>query len=171
MNQTTTTTHTNDPNPAPTTPLVSGLNHAALMTSDLDRLVAFYVDVFDGEYLQTPAPPGMRAATVRLSATSGLALLEMPDNAHVAGSTAMADRGHIDHIALEAPTPAALEAVRQRLVAAGACDGTVSDYGALFSVYFVDPDGMGCEVCWIRDPSFTDTHAPVPFTGDLADLA
>ena len=36
--------------------------------------------------------------------------------------------------------------------------------------YFVDPDGMDSEVCWLRDPSFAGAHAPVPFTGDLADL-
>ena len=56
-------------------------------------------------------------------------------------------------------------------MALGAGDGTVSDYGPMLSVYFVDPDGMGTEACWLRDPTFTGAHAPEPFTGDLGALA
>lgn len=161
------TTHT-----SPTTsPLVSGLNHAAIVTADLDRLVAFYVDVFDAEVLAVPSPPGTRSVVARLSATSGLALMEVPGNPHAAGSTESLARGHLDHVALDAPTPGALEELRRRLVARGATDGTVNDYGPMLSVHFEDPDGMGCEVCWVRDPSFADAHPPVPWEGDVAALA
>jgi len=40
----------------------------------------------------------------------------------------------------------------------------------MLSVYFVDPDGMGCEACWLDDPTFTGAHAPEPFTGSLLDV-
>jgi catechol 2,3-dioxygenase-like lactoylglutathione lyase family enzyme len=156
--------------PTPPLPLVSGLNHAAIVTADLDRLAAFYVDVFDGELLETPAPPGTTAAIVRLSGTTGLALMQVPGNEHAAGSTQMLARGHLDHIAVEAPSAAALDVVRRRLVEHGASDGTVNDYGPMLSVYFEDPDGMGCEVCWVRDPSFAGAHAPQSFEGSLAAL-
>ena len=82
----------------------------------------------------------------------------------------MMDRGHIDHLALEAPSPAALEELRQRLIACGASAGTVSDYGPILTVPFVDPDGMASEVVWVRDAGFADAHPPVPFTGSLSDL-
>jgi catechol 2,3-dioxygenase-like lactoylglutathione lyase family enzyme len=169
-NQPTTSSTTSSTTAVIRTPaLVSGLNHVAVMTDDLDRVATFYVDVFDAELIETPAPPGSRATTVRLSATAGLTFLEVTGNPHGAGSTEMLGRGHLDHVALEAPGGAELEEVRRRLVAKRASTGEVNDYGAMVSVYFVDPDGMGCEICWIRDPTFAELHAPVPFTGSLAD--
>jgi catechol 2,3-dioxygenase-like lactoylglutathione lyase family enzyme len=154
-----------------TSGLVTGLNHAAILTADLDRLAAFYVEVFDGEILETPAPPGTRATTVRLAGAAGLAILEVPGNPHTSGAGAMLARGHLDHIAFDAPSPQALETIRRRLVDRGASDGTVHDYGPMLSVHFVDPDGMESEACWLRDPTFADAHAPEPFPGDLTDLA
>jgi catechol-2,3-dioxygenase len=82
----------------------------------------------------------------------------------------MLDRGHIDHLAFDVPGGRALETIRRRLVEQGASDGAVSDYGPLLSVYFTDPDGMGAEACWVRDPSYQGFHAPEPFTGDLVAL-
>jgi catechol 2,3-dioxygenase-like lactoylglutathione lyase family enzyme len=166
-----TTTAPTPASPATTTALVTGLNHAAILTADLDRLAAFYGEVFDGEILETPAPPGTRATTVRLAGACGLALLEVPGNPHTAGAGAMLARGHLDHIAFDAPSPQALETIRRRLVDRGASDGTVHDYGPMLSVHFVDPDGMESEACWLRDPTFADAHAPEPFPGSLASLA
>ncbi len=112
--------HDRHPNPDPHLRFVTGLNHAAIVTADLERLVSFYVDVFGAETIDVPAPPGTRATTVRLSETSGLALMEIPGNPpHTEGSTVMLGRGHLDHIALDAPTASALEEVRRRLVAPG----------------------------------------------------
>jgi catechol 2,3-dioxygenase-like lactoylglutathione lyase family enzyme len=156
---------------SPTSTLVSGINHVAIITGDLDRLTAFYAEVFDAEVLDAPAPPGTRVAFVRITATAAIDLVEVPGGKHTAGSTQMLDRGHIDHLALEAPTPVALEELRRRLVARGASDGSISDYGPILTVKFVDPDGMASEVAWVRDPTFADAHPPQPFTGSLADLA
>jgi hypothetical protein len=80
-------------------------------------------------------------------------------------------RGHLDHVALEAGTAEALAEVRQRLVECAASDGAVRDYGSMLCVSFTDPDGMGSEICWIRDPSLADLHAPVLREGELTDLA
>jgi len=81
-----------------------------------------------------------------------------------------------DHTALAAGlnhvagSAAALAEVRQRLVECEASDGAVRDYGAMLCVSFTDPDGMGSEICWIRDPSLRDLHAPTSLEGDLTDL-
>jgi catechol 2,3-dioxygenase-like lactoylglutathione lyase family enzyme len=155
---------------SPTTTLVSGFNHVAVITGDLDRLAAFYAEVFDAEVLDAPAPPGTRVAFVRISATAAIDVIEVRDSPHAAGSTQMLDRGHLDHLALEAPTPGALAELRRRLVARGASDGAVSDYGPILTVKFVDPDGMASEVAWVRDPTFDGAHPPQPFTGSLDDL-
>ena len=171
----TTTDITTDTATAPesaedTTPLVTGLNHVALVTADLDRRAAFSVAVFAAEVIDVPAPPGTRAVVVQLAERAGLAVMELPTSAHVRGSSRMLDRGHLDHFAVDVPDGRSLEAVRRRLVAQGASDGAVSDYGPMLSVYFADPDGMAAEACWVRDPSYAGFHAPEVFTGDLAAL-
>ena len=150
---------------------MTGLNHAAVTTADLDRLCAFYAELLDAEIIDTPAPPGTWAATIRIGVGAGLAVLEAPGNPHVHGSTVMLDRGHLDHVAFDVPGPAELEEIRRRVLGLGAGDGTVSDYGPMLSVYFVDPDGMGTEACSVRDPTFTGAHAPEVFSGDLGALA
>ena len=58
----------------------------------------------------------------------------------------MFERGHIDHLALAAADAATFEALRRELVRRGASDGEITEFGVGRSVYFEDPDGMGCEV-------------------------
>jgi catechol 2,3-dioxygenase-like lactoylglutathione lyase family enzyme len=169
----TTTSPTSETNPVggsppAAAPAVTGLNHVAVLTGDLERLVAFYSDVLGGEPVDVPPQPGSnRGTAVRFGPTSALVVLEVDGNPHTDGRGDELGRGHLDHVAFEVPTAAALEAVRQRLVAYGASDGRINDYGALVSVGFTDPDGMATEVCWLRDPALRDLHHPVPLDGDL----
>jgi catechol 2,3-dioxygenase-like lactoylglutathione lyase family enzyme len=148
---------------------VSGLNHVAIVTADARRLADFYVEVFGAEALDIPAPPGTEACLVRLAPTCGLAILQVPDNPHAVGTTVELARGHLDHIGIDVPSAGALEEVRRRLVARGASDGTVHDYGPMLTVPFVDPDGMASEACWMRGDVVT-ARPPVPFVGSLAAL-
>jgi catechol 2,3-dioxygenase-like lactoylglutathione lyase family enzyme len=150
-----------------TVQLTTGINHVAIMTEDLDRFVAFYTDVLEAVVVFEETNPHFRHAILAIGGVSVLHPIQPPDNPHGPASHGMFDRGHLDHLALDAPTPAALGVLRDRLVAAGASDGTVTDYGAMLSVHFVDPDGMHGEVCWLGDPSFASGHGPVPYTGDL----
>jgi catechol 2,3-dioxygenase-like lactoylglutathione lyase family enzyme len=147
---------------------VTGFNHLAVLTGDLERLVAFYCDVLGGEPVDVPPPPGStRALAVRFGPTSALVVLAVDDNPYTDGHGDELQRGHLDHVGFEVPTAAALEAVRQRLVTAGASDGRINDYGALVTVGFTDPDGMATEVCWLRDPALRELHHPLPVDGDL----
>jgi catechol 2,3-dioxygenase-like lactoylglutathione lyase family enzyme len=150
--------------------LASGINHAAIVTVDADRLASFYVRVFDAWTVEVPSPPGTRSMMVQFTSSCGLALMEVPDSPHASATTEMLARGHVDHFGIDAPSAAVLEQLRVRLMDEGATDGMISDYGPMLSVYFEDPDGMACEVCWIRDPAFAGPHAPEVFTGSLLDL-
>jgi catechol 2,3-dioxygenase-like lactoylglutathione lyase family enzyme len=141
---------------------VTGFNHVAVLTADLERLVTFYADVLGGEPVDVPAVPGTRARAVRLGPTAALVVTEVTDNTHADGHGQELHRGHLDHVAFEVATAADLATVRQRLVACGASDGQVNDYGALVTVSFTDPDGMSTEVCWLRDPTLHDLHPPTP---------
>ena len=87
-------------------------------------------------------------------------LVEVDDNEHADGHGESLQRGHLDHVGFDVPTAAALEEIRARLVACGASDGQIHDYGSLVTVNFVDPDGMASEVCWLRDPELADLHPP-----------
>jgi len=62
----------------------------------------------------------------------------------------MFDRGRLDHFGLNASSEEAFLALRRRVIAAGAGDGTVTDMGSLVSLTFTDPDGANHEVIWAK---------------------
>ena len=59
-------------------------------------------------------------------------------------------RGRIDHVGLQAASEEAFATIRQRLIDAGASDGTVNDFGSARSMFFRDPDGLEGEVLLSR---------------------
>ncbi|HEU4840016.1 MAG TPA: VOC family protein, partial [Ilumatobacteraceae bacterium] len=60
-------------------------------------------------------------------------------------------RGAIDHFAIAVDTREELEAVKQRLIDAGADIGEIQQLGSEWSLFFRDPDGMELEVCCPAD--------------------
>lgn len=145
----------------PHAPLISALNHAAVMTADLDRFIAFYREGLGLELVFREDAPGMRHAILRCGAQSWLHPVEVAGNEHALASNPMFRRGHLDHIALAAGSPSAFDELRRRLVALGATDGVVEQLGAFQAFWFEDPDGMRAEVSLIVDPSLGHFHAPV----------
>jgi catechol 2,3-dioxygenase-like lactoylglutathione lyase family enzyme len=125
---------------------VVGISHVAVVTSDLDRLVDFYRDVFGLPVVAELNDEGGRHSLLGLGPQSFLHAFERPGSAHGRGSSTLFGRGHIDHLALAAADAATFEALRRELVRRGASDGEVTEFGVGRSVYFEDPDGMGCEV-------------------------
>ena len=59
----------------------------------------------------------------------------------------MFGRGRIDHVGLQAASMDAFDQIRDRLIARGASDQFVTDFGPALSVFFRDPDGLEGEVC------------------------
>lgn len=132
-------------------PLTAGAHHLTLFTRDMDRLIRFYVEVFEAETrldLSEPGPGGpIRHALVDLGRDFALHAFQMPEpTGHEEGSMQMGKRGHLDHLALQVDGEERLQEVRRRLVAAGASDGTITDFGMIRLVTFADPDGMEGEV-------------------------
>ena len=142
--------------------LLSGVNHVAVMTRNLDRFVEFYRDVFELDVVFNETTPAFRHAILRTGPTSWLHPAEVTGSTHGAGSPAMFDRGHLDHIALTATSPDDFETLRRRLVERGATNGAVDDLGAFHSVWFEDPDGMRGELVVIVDEALSGIHAPTP---------
>ena len=128
-------------------PLSNGCHHVALLTPDLDRLLEFYREVFDAEVVLDLDEGGLRHALVDLGGSFHLHPFQLADGAeHADGSPAMFARGHLDHVAIGFDDPEAFEQARRRLVARGASDGTLVDWGPVRTVSFLDPDGMDCEI-------------------------
>ena len=131
--------------------LTVGLNHVATLTNDSARLHAFYREVFDAEVLRDgaefPDGSGPRLSIVKIGPMAELNVFEIPGNTEADRQTPMFGRGRLDHLALQAASLEAFDIIRERLLARGACDEFVTDFGPVLSVFFRDPDGLECEVC------------------------
>ena len=128
--------------------LLDGFNHVAILTADTERFVAFYREVFDATVEAELRPnDGMRLTMVKVGPNSEFNLFQLDGNEEALRQTPMFGRGRIDHLALQAASLASFEEIRDRLVAKGASDGFVTDFGPIFSLFFRDPDGLECELC------------------------
>jgi catechol 2,3-dioxygenase-like lactoylglutathione lyase family enzyme len=139
--------------------LLDGINHVAVLTADTERLHAFYREVFDASVSHDEsAGPGMRLSFVDVGPHSQLNVFQIDGNAEAAHQTPMFERGRLDHVGLHAASLDAFDTIRDRLMARGATDGFVTDFGPILSLFFVDPDGLEGEVC-VANPD----HVPGEF--------
>src|SRR3954464_6431487 len=108
-------------------PVTSGFNHVATLTSDMERLVAFYANAFEAEVLFEMAAEADHPRMVILGLGGGAALnvFEVPQDEIIGERRRQGGRGAIDHYGLAVPTRDDLDAVRERLVAAGAEVGDI----------------------------------------------
>jgi catechol 2,3-dioxygenase-like lactoylglutathione lyase family enzyme len=129
--------------------LLNGLNHVAILTNDTERLRAFYEEVFEAHATAVgpEVEPDVRMSVIHLGPHSELNVFEIEGNTEARRQTPMFGRGRIDHLALQADSLSAFETIRDRLIARGAADEFVTDFGPVLSVFFRDPDGLECEVC------------------------
>jgi catechol 2,3-dioxygenase-like lactoylglutathione lyase family enzyme len=143
--------------------LLDGFNHVAIITNDSARLHAFYEEVFGAVVLrdgpEVPDGEPVRLSIVMVGPHSELNVFEVDGNDEASRQTPMFGRGRIDHLAVQAASIDAFETIRDRLMARGAADDFVTDFGPMLSLFFRDPDGLECEVC-VENPD------AVPGTGN-----
>ena len=84
---------------------------------------------------------------LRVGATAKLNIFEIVGNDQARRPAPMFNRGRLDHLGLQAASLAAFDTMRDRLVACGASDGFVTDFGDILSLWFRDPDGLEGEIC------------------------
>ncbi len=130
--------------------LLNGINHVATLTSDTDRLHAFYREVFDAEVptdmTEAPEGAGFRLSFVDIGGGTMLNVFQIDGNTEALRQVPTFERGRIDHIGLRAKDLASFETIRDRLMERGAADAFVTDFGDYLSVFFRDPDGLEGEV-------------------------
>ena len=128
--------------------LLNGVNHVAIITNDSARLAAFYREVFDAEVDgQMSESDEVQLTFIRIGEAAELNVFQVKGNAEADRQTPMFGRGRIDHMGLQAASLEAFEEIRSRLIARGAADEFVTDFGSILSLFFRDPDGLEGEVC------------------------
>jgi catechol 2,3-dioxygenase-like lactoylglutathione lyase family enzyme len=135
------------------------LNHAVLYVRDVEESVAFYRDVL-----------GFRRVDMTPDGFAGAAFLQAPGSTNdhdlglfeigEAAGASLAGRATVGlyHLAWELETLDDLEAVAQKLSAAGALVGA-SDHGTTKSLYGRDPNGLEFEIVWIIPADLLDDDA------------
>ena len=140
--------------------LLKGINHVAVLTQDTDRLHRFYQEVFDAVIFADETHGHRRLSFIDVGPYSRLNVYEITGNTEAERQTPRFGRGRIDHVGLEAASQEAFDVIRNRLIAWGATDGFVTDFGIDLSVFFRDPDGLEGEVCLNRPAATKDDINP-----------
>jgi catechol 2,3-dioxygenase-like lactoylglutathione lyase family enzyme len=135
-----------------TTPAWSGVNHLALITSDMDATVRFYHGVLGARLVFAIGNDSFRHYFFEFGPQCTIAFFEYVGLAleHPAKPSGVPDPRffQFDHLSLNLPDEAALLDLRQRLQAADCEITEVVDHGAMHSVYFTDPNGIALEASW-----------------------
>ncbi len=129
--------------------LLKDVHHLTFVTSDMDRLIAFYERVFGARTTVDLEEEGLRHAFVEVGPHTVLHPFEVP-GIEPPGPLPMFRRGRLDHFALNAASEEAFWELRRRVVEEGAGDGSVTDMGSLLNLGFTDPDGGEHEVVWVK---------------------
>ena len=142
--------------------LLDGVNHVAVLTHDTERLSRFYTEIFDAPPARTiEQQPGFTLSLIDIGDGRELNVFEIDGNAEADRQTPMFGRGRLDHVGLQAASMEAFEEIRRRLMACGAADDFVTDFGPVLSLFFTDPDGLEGEVV-VANPDATPgvSHPP-----------
>jgi catechol 2,3-dioxygenase-like lactoylglutathione lyase family enzyme len=131
-------------------PITTGFNHIATLTSNMDRTVRFYEQVFEAKVVfEIPARadhPWMKI--VDIGGGAALNIFEVAEDEIIGERRGAGHRGAIDHFAFAVDSRQTLEEVKSLLVAAGAQEvGEIQQLGSDWSLFFRDTDGMELEVC------------------------
>lgn len=152
-----------------TTPQWQGINHLALVTTDMDRTVRFYCGALGAQLVGTVRTDTFRHYFFEFGPQCTVAFFEYTgaDAAPFEKVAGVYDprSPQFDHLALNMPDEEALNELQRRLKAVD-CEVTdVVDHGTMRSVYFTDPNGIALEASWwVHDP----TGQPVDYADQVA---
>jgi catechol 2,3-dioxygenase-like lactoylglutathione lyase family enzyme len=161
-----------------------GVNHLALITTDMDATVRFYHGVLGARLVATIATDAFKHYFFEIGPGNTVAFfqylgVEVDSFAKPAG-VPYPQASQFDHLSLGLADEEALLALRSRLKEAN-CEVTdVVDHGVLRSIYFTDPTGIALEASfWVTDATARDTDYgdrrlfadtdPVPAVIELRD--
>lgn len=132
-----------------------GLNHLALITTDMDATVRFWHGVLGAPLVATIGTATFRhyffgvgpGSTVAFFEYTGVELEPFAKPAGIPDPRAV----QFDHLALDLADEATLLDLRTRLREHGSEVTDVVDHGLMRSIYFNDPNGIALEASWWAD--------------------
>jgi catechol 2,3-dioxygenase-like lactoylglutathione lyase family enzyme len=159
-----------------------GINHLALITTDMDATVRFWHGVLGANLVATIGTPEFRhyffefgpEQTVAFFEYRGVELEPFAKPAGVPDPRAV----QFDHLSFNLADERALHLLQERLRAFG-CEVTdVVDHRVMHSIYFTDPNGIALEASWWvidatgHEPDYNDSSLfadrdPVPAVLEL----
>jgi catechol 2,3-dioxygenase-like lactoylglutathione lyase family enzyme len=129
---------------------LTGINHLAFITSDIEKTIRFYRDLLGMELVAGIGHDGYRHYFFRFG-DSQVAFFEYD------GAQPMVRKFHgvmtdkplgFDHVSFTIGSKQELFALKDRLEAAGLeVDGAI-DHGTIWSIYFFDPNNIPLEISW-----------------------
>jgi catechol 2,3-dioxygenase-like lactoylglutathione lyase family enzyme len=133
-------------------PYWRGINHLALVTTDMDATVRFYHGVLGARLVAHLGTASFRHYFFEFGPGNTVAFFEYQDVALTpfAKPAGVPDPRAVqfDHLSFNLPDEQALLTLRSRLKEAG-CEVTdVVDHSFIRSVYFTDPNGIALEASW-----------------------
>ena len=143
-------------------PFWRGINHLALVTTDMDATVRFYHGVLGGRLVADLAAASFRHYFFEFGPGNTVAFFEYRDAPiepfAVPAGVPDARKVQFDHLSFNLPDEEALLGLRDRLKEAN-CEVTdVVDHGFVRSIYFTDPHGLALEASyWVTDPTGRST--------------
>jgi catechol 2,3-dioxygenase-like lactoylglutathione lyase family enzyme len=170
--------------PQPNVPVWRGINHLALITTDMDATVRFYHGVLGARLVCHLGNEHFRhyffefgpEQTVAFFEYRNMKLDRLAKPAGVPHERAI----QFDHLSFNVPDEEALHGLRARLKEAG-CEVTdVVDHSFIHSIYFTDPNGIALEASWwvvdatgrvadYGDPGLFSDPDPVPAVRELRE--
>jgi catechol 2,3-dioxygenase-like lactoylglutathione lyase family enzyme len=161
-----------------------GVNHLALVTTDMDATVRFYHGVLGARLVAHLGTPSFRHYFFEFGPGNTVAFFEYHDIGleTFAKPAGVPDPRAIqfDHLSFNVPDERSLLVLRDRLKEAGSEVTDVVDHGFIRSIYFTDPNGIALEASyWVvdatgRDTDYTDETLfsdpdPVPAVRELRE--
>jgi catechol 2,3-dioxygenase-like lactoylglutathione lyase family enzyme len=134
-------------------PISTGFNHVATLSTDLDRHAEWWGRVFGAvvTFKMDKQADHPRMFILDVGGGAALNVFEVSEQEIIGERRRQGGRGAIDHFAIAVDSLETLEAVKQRLVDAGADIGEIQRLGSEWSLFFRDIDGMELEVCASAD--------------------
>ena len=135
-----------------------GINHLALVTTDMDATVRFYHGTLGARLVATISQDAFRHYFFEFGPQCTVAFFEYADThaqPFVNRAGVPNERApQFDHLSLNLPDEQALHALRRRLRSHGWEVTDIVDHEIVRSLYFTDPNGIALEASWwVRDPT------------------
>lgn len=132
--------------------LISQIHHIATATNNLDAMVEFYGEVFELAPLEG-FPKETPVGRVAFYSINGIdvQIVEAPVAESPADMPAilLQKNVRVDHFTMSATSQEAFDTIKERLVARGASDGTMTPFGEASLLAYTDPDGHRMEVIFV----------------------